>query len=214
MTKRTLDCRGLACPKPVVNTKKTLEALEEESADFTLTAVVDNEAALKNVTRFAEAGGYQVSVQKEGDAFHLVINKPAAAPKQAETVHKDDDAQPCPCSLTPDGEGTVLLITGSTLGRGEEELGKLLMRSFIFSLRESDVLPEKMMFLNSGVYLTTTGSPVLEELQELSDRGVELFSCGTCLEYYQLKDELAVGEVTNMYNTVASMLAPYHCITV
>jgi selenium metabolism protein YedF len=208
VAKTTLDCRGLSCPQPVVNTKKALESLEKDSADFTLTVVVDNETALKNVTRFANTSGYRVATQKAGDDFHLTIAKPAAAAGEMQPAANAVNRR-----KTVPGEATVLLVTASTLGRGEEELGTLLMRSFFYSLKESDVLPGKILFFNTGVYLTTEGSPVLEELQALSDRGVEIFSCGTCLEYYKLKDRLAVGQVTNMYDTVAAMLTANRCIT-
>ncbi len=209
MTNKTLDCRGLACPQPVINTRKVLESLRQESPDFTLTVIVDNLAALKNVTRYAETSGCRVAVKEEGSTYYLSISKPAAAPQEVSA-----GSVSCCCPEPVAGKDTVLVITGSTLGRGEEELGKLLMRSFFYSLKESGILPCKMLFFNSGVFLTTEGSPVLEELQALADKGVEIYSCGTCLEYYKLKDKLAAGQITNMYDTVTAMLTAGRCLTI
>ncbi|NLJ56979.1 MAG: sulfurtransferase-like selenium metabolism protein YedF, partial [Firmicutes bacterium] len=108
---------------------------------------------------------------------------------------------------------TIFLITSPTLGQGSEELGKMLMRSFMYSQQELESLPDKMLFFNSGVFLTTAGSPVLDELKQLKDRGVEILSCGTCLDYYQLQDKLEIGSVTNMYDTVENISLATKCVT-
>jgi len=86
-------------------------------------------------------------------------------------------------------------------------LGGVLIKSLLFTLVEKQPHPKTVMFINSGVLLTTQGSPVLEHLQKLEQAGVQLLSCGTCLEYYQLKDKLAVGGVTNMYTILDEMSA-------
>ena len=97
-------------------------------------------------------------------------------------------------------EKATVLITSSVLGRGAEELGTILMRNFIISVTETGFLPERIIFINSGVMLAAEGSPVLEELKKLIESGVQIFACGTCLDYYQVKDKLGVGRVTNMYD--------------
>ena len=223
LIRKEIDNRGLACPQPVLNTKKALEELAREGhTDFILTVIVDNEAARENVSRFARTAGCLVSaVEKEG-CYHIIVQ--GGEKKEGKT----DDGEPLKeeagstkeeqsCCL---GEGsqtsgeTVMFITSSTLGQGSEELGKILMRSFIFTLKEISPRPSKLFFLNSGVFLTTEGSPVLEELSQLAAEGVEIFSCGTCLDYYNLKDKLRVGQVTNMYDTVETMQAATKCIVV
>ena len=211
MLQKEIDNRGLSCPQPVINTKIALdEMVKEGNEEFTLTAIVDNEAAMENVSRLAGTFGCEVTVQKKEDGIYVIIHN------SGKKEHGEDGSKSnvsCGCgSETPEKE-TVLLVTSSTLGQGSEELGKLLMRSFIYSLKETEFLPSKMLFLNSGVFLTTEGSPVLDELKQLTEMGVEIFSCGTCLDYYKLKDKLEVGSVTNMYDTVESMLSVAKCIT-
>ncbi len=210
---KTVDSRGLSCPLPVVNTKKALEELTANpNAVFTLTTLVDNETAAENVSRFARSLGYQVTVEKKDEEFLVHINKKyQTALFPAPEEQKDQELE---CRDETEGVAkTVMIITSSTLGNGSEELGSLLMRSFCFAIKENDTPPARIFFLNSGVNLTVEGSPVLEELQELASRGVEIFSCGTCLDYYKLKDKLQVGQVTNMYDTVDAMLASSKCIT-
>ncbi|MEW5920010.1 MAG: sulfurtransferase-like selenium metabolism protein YedF [Bacillota bacterium] len=215
---KIVDCRGLSCPLPVVNTKKALDEMAAGSpADFVLTALVDNDTAAENVSRFARSSGCRVELEKKEDGIYIHITKPGTAQASTHTATAKELEQALPCCSGENREataGNVLLITSSSLGRGSEELGKILMRSFIFTLQEADTPPARIFFLNSGVFLTAQGSPVLEELQELADRGVEIFSCGTCLDYYQLKEKLQVGRITNMYDTVDAILASARCITV
>ncbi len=217
MEHREIDNRGLACPQPVINTKKALdELLQGGFEEFILTVIVDNEAAKENVSRFARTAGCRVSVrERDGDIFVLI----QSSEKKGAGVSGAGESQAAPGgSCRREGEPeeggyTVFLITSSTLGRGSEELGELLMRSFIYTLKETKTLPCKMFFLNSGVFLTTEGSPVLDELARIAEMGVEIFSCGTCLDYYGLKDKLKTGYLTNMYDTVENIRSAFRCIT-
>ncbi|NLC12187.1 MAG: sulfurtransferase-like selenium metabolism protein YedF [Firmicutes bacterium] len=213
---KEVDNRGLSCPQPVLNTKKALEELEAKGYDsFTVVSLVDNEVAAENVTRFAGRGGYQTERTVDGSTIKITITKKGGGSqkkeeKPAQGLQEIDD---CCCVKEPGSGETVLLISSSTLGRGSEELGKILMRSFIYTLHEAETIPDRMLFINSGVYLTVEGSPVLDELKKLAERGVEIFSCGTCLDYYKLKEKLAVGSVTNMYDTVEALTKASRCIT-
>jgi len=214
---KIIDNRGLACPLPVVNTKKAMDELAVDKAEgFELISLVDNETAAENVSRFARSNGCQAVVEKKDDGIYIYISKPEGADLPRKDTAEEPDNEALKLSCTPEAGAleTVMLITSDTLGRGNEELGRLLMRSFIFTLKEKDTPPKKLLFLNSGVKLTVEGSPVLEELQELAERGVEIYSCGTCLDYYQLKEKLQVGQVTNMYDTVDTLLGPFKCILV
>ncbi len=213
MIHKEIDSRGLPCPQPVLNTRKALnELFQGGHQEFTLTVIVDNEAAKENVSRFAGTTGCQVTAEnREGDIY-LLIQNPAE-----KDVLKDSSLPGVAVSCdypggAPAGQ-TIFLITSPTLGQGSEELGKMLMRSFMYSLQELDSLPGKMLFFNSGVFLTTAGSPVLDELKQLKDRGVEILSCGTCLDYYQLQDKLEIGSVTNMYDTVENISLATKCVT-
>lgn len=217
MLQKEIDNRGLSCPQPVINTKKVLnEMFKAGNNEFTLTVIVDNEAAKENVSRLAGTFGCEVSVQeKEGGIFVIIHN---SGKKDRMEDHIEEGSQPetnvsCCCASEALETETVLLITSSTLGQGSEELGKILMRSFIYTLKETEFTPSKILFLNSGVYLTTEGSPVLDELKQLTEVGIEIFSCGTCLDYYKLKGKLEVGIVTNMYDIVDSIRSAGKCIT-
>lgn len=174
-----VDARGLACPQPVINTKKVLDSLE----CGVVTVLVDNAAAKENVTRLARSNGCGVLIEEQEGCYRLTITK-----EKAERTAQNSDAQQ-----------PVYLMTKNTLGQGSDELGEVLIKSFFFTLLAGDSLPSAVMFINSGVKLTTAGSPVLEHLQGLSSRGVKIMSCGTCLDYFGLKDELGVGEISNMY---------------
>lgn len=192
-----IDARGLACPQPVIATKKALEAM----TSGVVTTIVDNAAAKENVTKFAVASGCGVSVEEKQGHYYLKITKDAASAPPAEKT-----------AAAPAGQ-IAYLITKDTLGHGSEELGAVLMKSFLYTLLESDPLPRTLMFINSGVRLTVEGSPLLDHLQTLAGRGVQILSCGTCLDYFGLKERLVVGGVTNMYSIVAELGAAGKAVT-
>ena len=186
---KIIDCRGLACPQPVILTKKAIDEAPES-----LVTIVDNAVAKENIVKFATANGYGVSVEPAGELFRIRM--------VAET-------------LTPVMQKTepVYLITRDTLGSGSDELGSILMKSFFASLLETNPLPRAVLFLNSGVRLAVSDSPVLPALQTLVGKGVQVMSCGTCLDYFHLKDKLAVGNVTNMFSILAELNGPGRSIT-
>jgi selenium metabolism protein YedF len=174
-----VDARGLNCPEPVILTKRAMDIGEVDR----LVTIVDRTAALENVTKLARSQGYEVEVEdKEGDYYITMVRSREISAQDA-----------------GDQEDVAILITSRYFGQGDEELGKILMRSFLYTLTELDGRVKNIIFMNSGVFLTTEGSEVLEILQSLSQEGVEILSCGTCLDFYGLKDKLAVGDVTNMY---------------
>ena len=188
-----LDCQGMACPMPVIMTKKALEQRPE-----VLTVLVDNTAAKENVTKFATANGYGVSIEQEGDLFRLRLTAIAGAGSLQARAQED---------------GPVFLISSNTLGTGDDQLGAILMKSFFVSLQEQEPLPQTLLLLNGGVHLAAEGSPVLPGLQELSRRGVKILVCGTCLDFFHLKDKLAVGSVTNMYSILQELAGAGRAIT-
>ena len=194
MEKKT-DCRGLACPQPVLETKKALEVPGTEE----IFVVVDNPSSKENVKRFAESQGHQVIISEEKGAFELKIRKGKGKEKADSVGGKAENTQGVASS------GIVLFIDADSLGRGSEELGKILMRSFLQTLEQSEVLPQKILLVNSGVKLACEGSEVLEDLQEFAAKGVEVLSCGTCLDYFGIKKKLMVGKVSNMYEIINSL---------
>ena len=191
---REVDARGLPCPRPVINTKKALEEIEEG----TITVLVDSNESCQNVQRFAQSQGCQVEVRELDGIFYLDIVK--GQPVQIETKTGSSQVESRKSS-------DVVLITSDVLGTGDRRLGEILMKAFLNTLWDAEAKPAKILFLNDGVRLTTEGSEVLETLHLLEKEGVQIFSCGTCLEYYQLKEELKVGLVSSMYDTVDSLLS-------
>lgn len=185
----TVNAMGDNCPIPVIKTKKAMQALVGPE---TIEVLVDNEVAVQNVTKMAESSGGQVHSEKLGDAEYKVTISMQGAPQVQEDTACISDAK---------GD-LVVVVSSDRMGTGNDELGKVLIKGFIFAVTQLDTLPKAMLFYNGGVTLTTEGSPALEDLKSLEAQGVEIMSCGTCLDYYGLKDKLVVGSVTNMYNIV------------
>ncbi len=185
----TVNAMGDNCPIPVIKTKKAMQAL---TGPETIEVLVDNEISVQNVTKMAISAGGQVHSEKLGEAEFKVVITMQGAP-QAE-----EDAL-----CIPDAKGDLVVVVSSDrMGTGNDELGSVLIKGFIFAVTQLDTLPKTMLFYNGGVKMTTEGSPALEDLKSLEAQGVEIMSCGTCLDYYGLKDKLVVGSVTNMYNIV------------
>ncbi|CEP82439.1 sulfurtransferase-like selenium metabolism protein YedF [Paraclostridium sordellii] len=183
-----LDARGLACPKPVINTKKELDNIDQGAVVVT----VDNEIAKENIFKLAKSMNYDASVLKsEKDLICIEIIK-------GENVIIEEKSQE---SLSD----TCIFINSDKMGNGNDELGHVLMKGYIYTLIESKPYPKSILFVNSGIKLTTENEATIENLKILQDAGVEILSCGTCLDYYGLKDDLKVGTVTNMYTIVETM---------
>ena len=188
---KTVDCRGMSCPQPVLETKKALAAAGAEE----VRVLVDNPGSKENVRRFAESQGYNVNIMEEKDVFTLRLQKAGAA-KEA----------PMPEEKKAPGEtNLVVFIESDSIGRGSEELGKILMRSFLHTLAEAEYKPAKIILVNGGVKLTCEGSEVPEDLRQLSRQGTEILSCGTCLDFFGLKNKLQVGRISNMYEILSSL---------
>jgi selenium metabolism protein YedF len=188
---KTVDCRGLACPQPVMATKKALAEPEERE----VLVLVDNSAARENVSRFAGSQGYQTAVTEEKDYFAIHIRKGESAGNKEEPF----------VSQTAIQDNLVFFIDSDSLGRGSEELGSILMRAFLHTLGEADIKPQKLVLINSGVKLACEGSPALEDLQRIISAGVEILACGTCLNYFQLKDKVRAGRISNMYEILSTL---------
>ena len=192
---KIIDCRGMACPLPVVNAKK---ASEELSAGDVLTVLVDNEIAVQNLTRFGEHKGFAVTAEKKGEKDHAVIMTVSgtAAAEAGEEVT---------CAMDLRRKGMLVVLSANTMGSGDPKLGTSLMKAFVFALTKQDQLPDTVLCYNTGAYLTCEGADTLEDLKLLESEGVTVLTCGTCLDFYGLKEKLAVGGVTNMYDIVERM---------
>ena len=194
--KYTVDARGEQCPIPVVKTKKVLDGIQ---GDAEITVLVDNETAVQNLTRMGQHAGAAVTSEKKSDQeFHVVIKVKDGQPKEAASQEE--------VNCIPDVKGDfVIAVDTATMGRGNDELGKVLMKGFIFAVTQLETLPKTMLFYNGGATLTTEGSDSLEDLKSLEAQGVTIKTCGTCLNYYGLTEKLQVGEVTNMYDIVETL---------
>ena len=192
---KIIDCKGMACPLPVVNAKKAAEAL---GAGDMLTVLVDNEIAVQNLTRFAEHKGFGVSAEKKGEKEYSVIMNISGA---AETPNNEEIS----CTMDTRRKGMLVVLSANVMGTGDAKLGTSLMKAFVFALTKQDQLPDTILCYNTGAYLTCEGADTLEDLKLLESEGVTVLTCGTCLDFYGLKDKLAVGSVTNMYDIVERM---------
>ena len=189
---------GMACPLPVINAKKAIESVTE---DGTLSVKVDNETAVENLTRLGEHNGFAVTSEKNGEKeYTVVMQVKAAAAGKAEVP-----AEAVSCALPAKG-GKVVVLSANTMGSGDEQLGKKLMKAFIFALTNQDEAPEKVICYNSGAYLTTEDPDTIKDLKSLEEAGTVVMTCGTCLDFYGLKEKLQVGIVSNMYDIVEAQM--------
>ena len=189
---RELDCRGLACPAPVLQTR---ELLEKEHPEF-IKVTVDNEAAKQNVSRFLESQNFEVVVESEGSDFR-VIGKGGQQGAALETTVAEG----------PETEKKKIMVMVATdrMGRGDDELGSRLMINFLKTLKEMGDELWRLVFVNNGVKLTIEDSEVLPDLKELEANGIQLLVCGTCLNHFDLLDKKQIGETTNMLDIVTAM---------
>lgn len=205
--KKTVDARGMACPKPVLEAKKALK----EMTEGTLEVLVDNHIAVQNLSKLASYSNIPVSSEKLEDGNFKVIfrvkESQGVKENQSDSGSREDDSLQDEPSCTPDSRrrGCVVVISSDRMGEGNDELGHVLIKSFIYALTQLDELPETILLYNGGAVLSTEGSESLEDLKLLEAQGVEIMTCGTCLNYYGLSEKLQVGTVTNMYSIVEKM---------
>ena len=188
---KSIDCRGLACPAPVLTAK---EAIEKEGL-YELTLLVDNEAAKQNVSRFLKTQNFEVSVREEGEDFRVTGSRKGPSGPELPVVESPETEK----------KKILVMLTGDRMGRGDDELGATLMVNFIRTLKEMGDELWRLVLVNGGVKLTIAGSEVLQVLKELEESGVYILVCGTCLTYFNLLDQKQVGETTNMLDIVTAM---------
>lgn len=192
---KVVDARGELCPKPLIMTKKALAEIDENDS---LEILIDNETSMKNVSRFLTDNGMQVKQELKGNVFHLFVGKTGEIPENAPVEEY------CEVSFSSN-KNIVIAFQKELLGEGAEELGRILMKAFVNTLPEATVQPQSIVFLNSGIFLALKNSQVLDTLVKLEKSGVEILVCGTCLDYYQKKQELGVGIVSNMYDILEKL---------
>lgn len=194
-----VNAMGDACPIPVVKTKEAIKSLNGAGEVETM---VDNEIAVQNLTKMAKQKGYGVKSEKISNTEYKVIM--TIGEEQAADAKNDTTEAEC---IVPNNgkKNRVVVISSSKMGDGDEQLGTNLMKAFIYALGQQDELPNTILFYNGGAHVTCEGSLSLEDLKSMEAQGVEILTCGTCLNFYGIADKLAVGGVTNMYDIVEKM---------
>ncbi len=191
---KEIDARGMDCPLPVIHTKKALESMHNGK----IITIVDNEVAKENVSKLAKSMELNTEIKENQGNFYIEIFK--EEPVGTTSLESLD----IECGINPTKD-LVILISQDKFGEGSEELGTLLMKSYLYALTEVNPYPKSILLLNGGVKLAIEDSETLEHLRELESNGVEVLSCGLCLDYFKIKDKLAVGGITNMYAIVEKM---------
>ncbi len=184
---KTIDCRGQQCPQPVIQTRQAMLA----EPGTVLQILVDDQICQDNVSRLAKTLGYRIRVDKGEQAIQLELT-PGESP--ATNQIKTQTVGP-----------TIIFIGSEQMGQGDTELGRVLMKNFIFTLIDANNTVDAIYCVNSGVKLTVTGSDVIEPLAELANRGVDIASCGLCLDFFNIKSSLAIGRVSNMLELVNAL---------
>lgn len=193
-----IDARGLGCPKPILMAEEALSKISEGIVEI----LVDNEASVKNLTRFANNSGFYIEAAKDGKHWSVKVAKGYICETESSGpgvgIQKlNPETQPSPLSAQPlddseAGKDLLLIIGTDTMGK-EEELGKTLMKGFLETIKVTKEIPHTIFFLNAGVKLTTVSEDIIPTLKGIEALGVEIFSCGTCLKYYNLEASLKVG---------------------
>ena len=195
MEKKIVNAMGDVCPVPLVKAKN---AIAELPGSGKVEVLVDNEIAVQNLEKMAQQKGYGFLVKEEKEKeYHVELT--------VSEKEQDETEEETVC-LVPAAQKTKLVVLSSDhMGEGAEELGKILMKSFLYALTQQDELPDTILCYNGGAKLTCEGSESLEDLKDLAARGVEILTCGTCLNFYGISEKLQVGSVTNMYDIVERM---------
>ncbi len=192
-----VDARGLACPTPVVKTRDALRGGADE-----IEVLVDNPTARDNVCRFASSQGCSSDVIEQAGIFRIMVHNPAGRPQ---TRDEDD---------SPSEQRTVVVLAEDIMGRGSPELGKILVKAFLNTLAENDPPPWKIVLFNRGVMLAIEGEDTVQALSNLHSMGTEILVCGTCLDFFGLKERVAVGLVSNMYDILTTMMEASNSVTI
>lgn len=194
-----VDARGLACPQPVILAKKALEASNDP-----VLAIVDNETAKENIIKLAKSMNCEYRDYEKDGLFYIEISK----------GELPEDVTAEECGAESKLGDTVIFVQADKLGRGDDELGALLMRNLIYTLTESEPYPKAVLFVNGGATLTTVNEHTVENLRILEGAGVKIVTCGTCLDVFGLKEKLSVGVIGNMYDIVDNLKAAGNTITI
>ena len=195
LMENTIDARNEACPRPVIMTKKQLDNMENGK----LITIVDNEVAKENVSKLVKSLGYEFSIEKLDKDYYIHIVKGNIIGNDLDKSKSKDQGHI---------KDMAIGFSSYTMGKGDKKLGVILMKSFIYTVSETKPYPKTLLFYNEGVRLTCEGSQVLDDLRALEEKGVEIISCGTCLDFLNLKEDLKIGSISNMYTIYEELRNP------
>jgi selenium metabolism protein YedF len=199
----TIDARGLACPEPVIMAKNAIEKNKE------VIVLVDNDMAVENIRRLAlkMACGFSVTEKEEGTRNIVLVRTGSIDEVRGGggARAREDGLPGAVAAGTKEGGPLVVILSDNHMGRGDDVLGDILIRSFVHTLLQLQPRPDKVICYNSGVKLATKEAAVLDDLQELAKKGVDILVCGTCVNYFDLGDQIAVGHISNMYDIAETM---------
>jgi selenium metabolism protein YedF len=202
--------QGQPCPIPVVKAKEVLAEQETKG----VAVLVDNFVAVQNLEKMAKGTGCAFSYAEDGASLYRVsILKGAGYSNEPQKAAAASSVE-VPAAAAGKKTGPVVLITSDSLGRGAEDLGKLLVKGFVFSLSQLNPPPEAIIFLNGGARLTTEGANTVPDLKTLEGKGTGIYTCGTCANYYKLTEALAVGSIVDMMNIVQRLAKASSIITI
>ena len=188
---KVVDCSGMLCPKPLIETKK---ALKENTVGTSLEIVIDNDTSCKNVLHFLNDNGVKNTIIQDGKLFRIRVN----VPENLSTPTKNVEEY-CEVSFNNHAKGNYIVVLNSHLmGKGNDDLGKILMKGFLSTLPELNPLPTEVICYNSAVTLAKKGTDTAISLKKLSENGVKITLCGTCVDFFNMKDEIEVGTISNM----------------
>lgn len=205
-----VDAKGQLCPKPLILTKKQLVAAKENE---TFIVLVDNETAKENVERFLSDNGIEFSVEEQDGVYCLTVTKNQAVLNRP----KAEEYCPIPSSKTSDSQPSdsnyVICFKNDKMGTGDDDLGGILVKGCINTIEEMETLPSAIVFYNGGVKLTLDNSAVVETLQKLEQSGVKILVCGTCADYFGVKDQVKAGVISNMYDILETLTSARHVVS-
>ena len=195
MPEKIVDARGMLCPKPLIMTKQALKELQHGE---NLRVIIDNEISKTNVERFLADNGLASFCTGENGVFTLLVTK------STEELVRPDAQSYCSPAPAPKGK-QVIAVSSDKMGSGPDELGAILMKAFISTIKEVTPLPSKIVFYNTGILLTAEGSPLVDPLRELESAGVAILVCGACVNYFKKQNDIRVGTVSNMYTILEAL---------
>lgn len=201
---KIVDCKGLICPMPLIETKKAIR--ESKHLDI-ISVEVDNETAFKNVYRFLSDNGIKVEESKDGNIFKLQFTVPEALNPNS----RAEDYCETPIQSSPKGN-IIVILNSSSMGIGNDDLGKLLMKGFLNTIPELEELPQEIICYNSGVNLALRGSDTGQSLKKLESMGIKITLCGTCVDFYGLKENLEAGSISNMLYIAGRLASGYKIV--